>query len=274
MTDPQPKTKEFAFFDHRDGASPLRVPPHLHRELELVCLFEGSLSVRVDTQLCELRAGDLLLIFPEQVHSFEDEQDARYYRIRVSPDLFPDLALHFDGRVPEQPILIGALYLSKISSLLEALEEVVRSTEAEHEYSQSVCRGYLLALLSELCAMTSFRRVGGETTTIRAIVAFCTANFAEDLSLDLLAERLGLNKFYISHLFGEGIGLPFNDFVNFLRIREACRYLRHTSLPVSDVCELVGFNTPRTFNRAFIKHFGTSPSEYRRSGAGAEKSSG
>ena len=266
MNTPQPKTKEFSFYDHRDGADSLRMPPHLHRDLELVCLWEGELTLRVDTECCELRAGDLLLILPEQVHSFENEQNARYYRIRVSPDLFPDLAPKFAGKIPVPPILIGALYLSKIRALLDAIEETVRDPEREHEYSQGVCRGYLLALLSELCSMTSFRRAGGEVQTVRAIVAFCNANFGERISLDLLSERLGLNKYYISHLFAEGVGQPFNDFVNLLRLREACRYLRHTALPVTDVCELVGFATPRTFNRAFIKHFGTSPSEYRKSG--------
>lgn len=266
MNTPQPKTKEFSFYDHRDGTTSLRVPPHLHRDLELVCLWEGELTLRVDTALCELRAGDLLLILPDQVHAFEDERGARYYRIRVSPDLFPDLAPKFEGKVPTQPILIGALYLSKISTLLGAIEEIVRDPEREHEYSRGVCRGYLLALLSELCSMTAFRRAGGEAQTIRAIVALCSAGFSQKLSLDLLADRLGLNKYYISHLFGEGVGLPFNDFVNLLRLREACRYLRHTAIPVSDVSELVGFATPRTFNRAFVKHFGTSPSEYRKSG--------
>ena len=263
MTDVQ-KTKEFAFYDHRDGTSLLRQPPHLHRDLELVCLWEGEIDLRVDATAYSMRSGDLLLIFPDQVHSFEDERDARYYRIRVSPDLFPDLAAEFHGNAPASPILIGALYLSKIRSLLDTLEELVRDPEGEHEYSQSVRRGYLQALLSELLSMTAVRRVGKETVTVRAIVAFCTANFAESLSLDLLSERLGLNQFYISRLFGERVGLPFNDFINLLRLCEACRYLRHTKLSVSDICERVGFNTPRTFNRAFLKHFGTSPSEYRR----------
>ena len=170
MNTPQPKTKEFSFYDHRDGTTSLRMPPHLHRELELVCLWEGELTLRVDAERCELRAGDLLLILPEQVHAFEDERGARYYRIRVSPDLFPDLAPKLSGRIPTQPILIGALYLSKIEALLGAIEEIVRDPEREHEYSQGVCRGYLLALLSELCSMTSFRRVGGEAQTVRAIV--------------------------------------------------------------------------------------------------------
>ncbi len=269
MTETQ-KPREFAFYDHRDGKAPLRMPPHLHRELELVCLWEGELDARVDATLYAMRGGDALLIFPEQVHSFEEERDAKYYRLRVSPDLFPDLALQFDGKAPESPLLIGALYLSKIRTLLDTLEEeLVRDPLETHEYSQSVRRGYLQALLSELLSMIAVRRVGKETVTVRAIVAFCNAHFSENLSLDLLSERLGLNKFYISHLFGESVGLPFNDFVNLLRLREACRYLLHTKLPVGDICELVGFATPRTFNRAFLKHFGTSPREYRQSGRGA-----
>ena len=55
-----------------------------------------------------------------------------------------------------------------------------------------------------------------------------------------------------------------SDNINSLRVSEACRYLLNSSLSITEIGSLVGFNTPRTFNRAFIKQLGLSPSEYRK----------
>ncbi|MBO7296439.1 MAG: helix-turn-helix transcriptional regulator, partial [Clostridia bacterium] len=65
--------------------------------------------------------------------------------------------------------------------------------------------------------------------------------------------------------FGNKIGTGFNDYINALRVSEACRYLRRTNKSITEISALVGFGTLRTFNRAFIKQVGTSPSEYRKS---------
>ena len=104
-----------------------------------------------------------------------------------------------------------------------------------------------------------------DSGALRAIVSFCTANFAENLSLALLEEKLHLNKYYISHLFSKKLGLRFNDYINSLRISEACRYLLNSDTSITEISELVGFNTQRTFNRAFIKAMGQTPGEYRKS---------
>ena len=79
-----------------------------------------------------------------------------------------------------------------------------------------------------------------------------------------MEEELHLSKYYISHLFGSKIGTGFNDYINALRVSEACRYLRRTNKSITEISALVGFGTLRTFNRAFFKQVGMSPSEYRK----------
>jgi AraC-like DNA-binding protein len=59
------------------------------------------------------------------------------------------------------------------------------------------------------------------------------------------------------------LGMGFNDYINSIRISNACRLLSETDDPVSEISAAVGFNTVRTFNRAFVKHIGSSPREYR-----------
>ena len=44
----------------------------------------------------------------------------------------------------------------------------------------------------------------------------------------------------------------------------ACRLLLNTSEEVVQISEAVGYSSPRTFNRAFFKQTGVSPTEYRK----------
>ena len=85
----------------------------------------------------------------------------------------------------------------------------------------------------------------------------------EMVSLAQLEEDLHISKHYISHLFGDKLNIGFNDYINSLRITYAARLLRETNDPIIDVSENSGFNSLRTFNRAFKKHIGVSPRDYR-----------
>ena len=58
--------------------------------------------------------------------------------------------------------------------------------------------------------------------------------------------------------------MGFNDYVNSLRISNACKQLIKSDASITEISENVGFNTLRTFNRAFMKQTGMTPSEYRK----------
>ena len=57
--------------------------------------------------------------------------------------------------------------------------------------------------------------------------------------------------------------MGFNDYINSIRVSNACKYLTKSDRSVTEISDLVGFNTMRTFNRAFQKQMGMTPSEYR-----------
>lgn len=100
---------------------------------------------------------------------------------------------------------------------------------------------------------------------MRDVIRYCAEHFAEELSLSSLEETLHLNRHLVSHLFNKEFGMGFNEYINSLRVSEACRLLLQSQESVAHISEAVGFHTLRTFNRAFFKQTGVSPSEYRRS---------
>ena len=103
-----------------------------------------------------------------------------------------------------------------------------------------------------------------ENQAMKAIVQYCSQNFTKELSLAILEKELHLSKYYISHLFGDKLGIRFNDYINSLRISEACRLLRMSDMNITEVSNASGFGTLRTFNRSFMKQMGISPSDYKR----------
>ena len=237
--------------------------PHLHRELELICLLEGDVIAYADSVRYELHAGDIFLTFPNQIHSYEKVTEETHVGFIFKPDLLPELMDTFTIGTPTSPVIEGAANNPRIRALVDALTDTVEREEFSHV--SELRRGYLLALCAELIPMMKISKLPvGDSESLRTIVSFCTQNYAENLSLSLLEEKLHLNKFYISHLFSGRLGLRFNDYINSLRVSEACRYLLNSSMSITEIGSLVGFNTPRTFNRAFIKQLGISPSEYRK----------
>ncbi|MGE5529332.1 MAG: response regulator transcription factor [Patescibacteria group bacterium] len=88
-------------------------------------------------------------------------------------------------------------------------------------------------------------------------------HLGEDLRLRDMAEEMNVSAGYLSQLFSEETGEHFSDFVNRLRTERACRYLRSTRLPASEIGHLVGFNDPKYFYRVFKEFTGRTPAGYR-----------
>ena len=244
--------------------------PHVHREFELIFYHEGMTVAYVDSVRYELKPGDVFLTFPNQIHSYETHDREVFQLFLIKPDLMPELMNTFDMAVPESAVIPGAANDPKLRMLCDALAELCTAQE-ENTYRKHLLHGYLLALFSEL--LSRMKLTGMHLTdsdTLRSIVSYCTKHYDKELSLSVLEENLHLNKYYISHLFSGKLGLRFNDYVNSLRISEACRCLLHSDESITSICSHVGFNTLRTFNRAFIKQVGVSPSEYRKGSVAKE----
>lgn len=244
--------------------------PHLHRELELVLYMGGKTVAYSDSVRYDLQPGDVFLTFPNQIHSFETLEPEEFHLFLVKPDLMPELSDVFHMAIPSSAVIHGAANDPKIKMLWQSLAQTCELPEGA-PYRKTLLHGYLLALFSEI--LNRMEIIGiprEESDALRSIVSYCTKNYDKDLSLTSLEENLHLNKYYISHLFSGKLGLRFNDYINSLRVSEACRCLLNSDESITAISDRVGFNTLRTFNRAFIKQMGVSPSEYRKNGNSRE----
>lgn len=87
----------------------------------------------------------------------------------------------------------------------------------------------------------------------------------DDLRLTDLQRVFPISRSYLSQLFNRELGCSFSDYVNSFRVEESKRLLEaHPEASIQEIAERSGFHSISTFRRAFIKHTGSIPSEYRK----------
>ncbi len=87
-------------------------------------------------------------------------------------------------------------------------------------------------------------------------------HYAEDISLEDVAEQVNISPQYFSKLIKKNTGFNFTDWLAMLRVKKAKELLTNTNLTVKEVCFMVGYKDPNYFSRIFKKRIGITPSEY------------
>ena len=88
--------------------------------------------------------------------------------------------------------------------------------------------------------------------------------YAENISLQLLADTLHISRSYLSTVFQKETGVPFSRYLMDFRIRKAQQLLREDDLSIVEVANAVGYGDYVQFSKMFKKWTGVSPSAFRK----------
>jgi two-component system response regulator YesN len=132
-----------------------------------------------------------------------------------------------------------------------------------------------LELFIELYLTSALKQIKEKKEKHNHIIHFVTtyvlANYAKDITLESVADKLNITGGYLSTYFKEKRGMNFNDYVNSVRIEMAQNYLKHSNLKIQEVASKVGYQNLNSFNRMFRKFSGVTPSDYRRDNQASEQ---
>ncbi len=94
---------------------------------------------------------------------------------------------------------------------------------------------------------------------------YLSEHYAQDISLEVVAELLDFSPYYLSKLFKNAFGTSFIDYLTELRVSAAKELLADPSLSAKEIGELVGYPNSNYFTKLFKKKTGITPIEYRNS---------
>lgn len=97
------------------------------------------------------------------------------------------------------------------------------------------------------------------------VLRFMATEYVDsDLTLEIAAAKLGINRTKINEILKQEMGFTFNAYLNRLRLSEAARLLAETSeASVAEIAYSVGYNNVSYFNRLFKNEYGCTPKTFK-----------
>ncbi|MBK6007099.1 helix-turn-helix domain-containing protein [Ramlibacter ginsenosidimutans] len=261
---------DFARLEKRMSLLPY---PHRHDFFHVVWVAHGSGHHIIDSERYEVKPDTLFFMSPGQVHDFQLSEDATGYTINFSSEFF-SLQLQNKKILHEIPVYkpespIAAVYMTQQQavSLRPVIDDIAAEYEAEEGGYEDVLRSYLAIFLIKAsrfaepvaCAEPAMRAL----MLTRRFKALLEQHFRSVGDAAEYARMLRVTERALSEATRRALGATANKLIRDRVMLEAKSLLLHSAVPVSQIADQLAFEDPAYFSRAFKKHTGRSPQDYR-----------
>lgn len=199
---------------------------------------------------------------------------------RISEDIsrkdIQQLKVHFQCLTDKykSSTQFSAMYIKFVfSNVIQALFEETQFSE-ERRLDKEIDRLYNCSDISQILQVTEEnireyenfleRSMSESRNEVAAVKNYIYQHYGEDLSLEMLAEKVYLSSGYLSFIFKKETGMNLNRFIRVFRMEKAKELLCSTNMKVAQVSEKVGFSNVSYFCRSFREYYGSSPESYRK----------
>jgi len=250
---------------------------HAHEEYELHLIVETRGKAFVGDYIGYFRAGDLFMTGPNLPHNWITDQvwsepvEIRDMLIQFSHESVEKLAEGF----PEFSQVLHLLQLAQSGIVFEGFNptfarghmESIRDNKGVERILAFVRFLVRLNEHAEKKTLSTTKLIqpegGSKQARIAQVVDHITKNYYEGFTVGQAAKLANMTEITFSRNFLAVTGHSFIDFLNRIRIGQACGMLYATDDQITSIAQEVGFKNLANFNRHFLKQNGMTPTEYR-----------
>ncbi|MDO4299722.1 MAG: AraC family transcriptional regulator [Lachnospiraceae bacterium] len=236
--------------------------PHLHKAMEFAWVTKGTLEIGIEQELYHMETGDFAIVFPDLIHHYQvfDSGSTAWYLL-ADPVLCGSFQQTLQQFVPEHPVIHSHVLHPDIKY---AIHSLAFSQKSEH--LDTLQRAFLEIIAARSLPLLNLkeRSAHDRQDLIYQTVLYIAAHFRESVTLTGMAHDLGVSPYVLSRVFSSAFHCNFNQYLNETRLDYVTSLLRYTDQTITEACENAGFDSQRTFNRVFARHYHMTPREYRR----------
>ena len=255
-------------------------PWHYHPEFEII-FVEKSYGIRfMGNHIGNFTDGDLMFVSPNLPHVWKNDKD--FYQ--GNKDLFVDVyVVHFREHVfkefldlPEFTRIKQLFVLGQQGMLIKGKEhQEISELVKETVFSSGVDR--LILFLKTLNAISTTKEYEllstpgytncantGDAERINTVMNFIIKNYAQEINIEDIASLANLTESSFCRYFKARTHKTFSQFLNEIRILNACKSLVRTNMTITQICYETGYNNISHFNRQFKLITGLTAKEYKR----------
>ncbi len=247
---------------------------HFHNVHRIILITDGEARIEVADKSYSVSENTLIFISNLEKHSVKILR-APYKRYVIS------LPQDFGYMVPNHSPLLSILVqrpesfshaIKLDAGTVDEIRKLVTLMLAERieqrafwtERFMISAMELLILLYRYSSAAFPVNEVNNAVRIVSEVQQYMVRNGDQEISLDSMANRHFVSKYYLSHIFKTITGYTFKNYLILLRLSLAKDLLLHTDHSVTDVCLQAGFNNVNHFIRIFKDAEGITPYQYKK----------
>lgn len=251
---------------------------HTHNYFEINYVVKGTCSFTFDQTTKTLSEGELCIIAPSSLHDIIIEDDSTIFTIMIRKSTFDttffslmsgkNLLSYFFRMILQDDT--HANYLMFFTKENEMLKRMIRNALSEcninDDYSNACCINWVNLLFSTLLRNYSKTLQFYDYKMVydfSLVLQYIQHNY-QTITLSSLAKLFHYSEPYLCTIIKRNTGYSFTELVKRLKMSSAADYLVNTNIKISEIAELVGYNSADHFSRVFRSTYKTPPQEYRK----------
>ena len=228
---------------------------HFHSHIEVCLVLDGEMEAWIRDQRSLLKKGQMSVAWSYDPHGYQTPVHSEVLSIIIPPRLFQEFQPQLQNRHNSTSFLSDPELFRKIYDWI---------IEAEKSDDELISKGYIYLILGTLMGHVEFEQKtvqADQPLTSRALM-YLSEHFREPLDLSAVAHSLGYHPTHLSHMFKSTLNIGFNQYLTLLRLRETLLLMQEGRKSITECAFESGFQSLRTFYRAFRETFGCTPREY------------
>lgn len=260
-------------------ACPTYFPTHWHQFVECIALFDSdaSVTIRINENPVTLNTGDILFIWPGELHEITDNHSSAMYAFQFPLSLINDKKefASYHTLYRRHPILtykqnpqLNDEIITELKKILE-ISDVYSTPFRNIRMTISVYEIFMKIALSlrELERNSTHPLMAKESNQIidkiNLACSYIAEHCTEDLSQEEVASFVGFSVSYFSRHFKIITNHSYVEYLNIQRVNRLQILLTDKTISITEAAYQAGFNSSSTLNRIFSKYCGCTPREYR-----------
>ena len=233
-----------------------------HESIEVIYVDEGEGIIVCDFEENHVKCGDIFIINSDVLHSIRTDSYFSYYYLIIDSNFCKTNGLNissirFNKRISD----------SRAISMFAAILRTY--TNPENYVYHAKLRAKVLDFMVFLCEshgkLSDTREHGYDKNfdSIRRAIIYIREHLSERITIDSLAEMVGISKFHFIREFKRITHYTPILYITIVRIETARRLIAETDINISEISDKCGFDNLSYFSKTFKKYTGISPTKLR-----------
>lgn len=232
--------------------------PHFHSSIELMMVRQGEMQAMIDGKPVCAGENQMICVPCFAIHTFATPVSSSSTAMIIPLSYLGIYEKLFQNHTFGEYLLRDSGRAARIQDNLN------RIADGGQALNPVLKRGLVYEILGLIMDELPMREMpkGDARGRLQLILQYLQEHFAKPLTLDMVASRFGYSKSRFSHLFNETVGCSLPHYLNMLRVKHAVHLVQEEQCSMLDAAVASGYESMRSFYRAFRQIYGCTPSEY------------